>query len=456
MESDSNSARIDERDCVTGSTRSTGVSAAPVADPAHTGAAREASNTDPALLALVARHTDDGVVVTDCNGCVEWINDALTTITGWRIDDLRGKPPAELLHGAETNQLAGRSLVQALERGSAYHADLLSYRRDGSKLWLETQVHPVVGADGRMTHCLSILRDVTVKRAAAQRIAELTAAAQRATDGMAVLDRSHFFRLANDAFARLFGYTNGSELWGKAWRSLYDRAQARRFEAEILPALLRDRQWQGTVQARRRDGSTYPQHLTLVRAGGGSTVFVAHDASDQPPLDQAELQQALMDPLTGLRNREGLWVLAEHQLRMARRSPRPCVLFYLDLDGFDAMQRDNANELTDEALKEFAGVMRRSFRSSDILSRIGGDEFVALAIDCDAGYEDTVVERVAQRVARENERPDRRYTLSATCAYACFSTTDPKTLDQLLREADARLSEKKNQRVGRQPLKTDN
>lgn len=87
---------------------------------------------------------------------------------------------------------------------------------------------------------------------------------------------------------------------------------------------------------------------------------------------------ATTDELTNLTNRRGLLQLAEQQVRFCSRHFMPLVLVYFDIDKFKAINDQFGHDLGDQALVAFAKNLFRSFRSSDILSRIGGDEFVVL------------------------------------------------------------------------------
>lgn len=87
---------------------------------------------------------------------------------------------------------------------------------------------------------------------------------------------------------------------------------------------------------------------------------------------------ATTDELTNLTNRRGLLQLAEQQVRFCSRHFMPLVLVYFDIDKFKAINDQFGHDLGDQALVAFAKNLFSSFRSSDILSRIGGDEFVVL------------------------------------------------------------------------------
>jgi PAS domain S-box-containing protein len=92
------------------------------------------------------------------------------------------------------------------------------------------------------------------------------AAAMRASmDGVAILDRRGQFLFVNEAHARVYGYASPEELIGRSYRDLYSEAQLARLENEVMPAFWRAGHWRGELVGRRRDGSTFPQEISLSR-----------------------------------------------------------------------------------------------------------------------------------------------------------------------------------------------
>jgi PleD family two-component response regulator len=95
----------------------------------------------------------------------------------------------------------------------------------------------------------------------------------------------------------------------------------------------------------------------------------------------AELLQSLslIDELTQLKNRRGFFELAQQALKVAKREQCSMGLFFVDLNGLKQINDTFGHLAGDQALRDAAKVLQQTFRDSDILARIGGDEFVALA-----------------------------------------------------------------------------
>jgi PAS domain S-box-containing protein len=120
-------------------------------------------------LALVAARTDNGVVLTDAEGRTEWINDGFTRISGYSLEELRGRKPGSLLQGPETDPATIQLMRDALRRGEGFQTEILNYRKDGRTYWLAIEVQPIHDADGRLAHFMAVESDITERRRAFQR-----------------------------------------------------------------------------------------------------------------------------------------------------------------------------------------------------------------------------------------------------------------------------------------------
>ena len=99
-------------------------------------------------------------------------------------------------------------------------------------------------------------------------------------DGMAILNGNTEFVYINDALVGMFGY-HREELVGKPWQVLYGQEDIRRFENEIMPGLWREGRWRGEVVGKRRDGSTFPQEISMNTIEGGGLVCIDRDITDR-------------------------------------------------------------------------------------------------------------------------------------------------------------------------------
>lgn len=107
----------------------------------------------------------------------------------------------------------------------------------------------------------------------------------------------------------------------------------------------------------------------------------------------ANLQLATIDELTGLSSTRGFSQLATHCLSMAERQKAPITFAYFDLDNFKPINNNNSYTTGDRVLKFFAKQLKESFRSSDLFSRVGGDEFAVLLYNADFDKSQQLLDR---------------------------------------------------------------
>ncbi len=148
---------------------------------------------------------------------------------------------------------------------------------------------------------------------------------------------------------------------------------------------------------------------------------------------------ALRDELTGLYNRRGFVTLAEQHLKLARRTGRGAMLVFADVDGFKQVNDRFGHPEGDRALVAVAETLRATFRESDIVARVGGDEFAVLAIEASGASADRIRSRLASTLEDRNRKAARPYALSVTAGIAVFAPERTSGVEDLIAEADRAL-----------------
>ena len=156
---------------------------------------------------------------------------------------------------------------------------------------------------------------------------------------------------------------------------------------------------------------------------------------------------SLIDGLTDLYNRRGFNDLGEQYLKLALRSSRPVSLIYLDIDRFKTINDTLGHHVGDRALLCVADTLRDTFRRSDIVARMSGDEFAVLAFETSEENAETLVQRLRTELTELNETTRERFQLSVSIGVARNDGDGALHLDELLRRADAAMyKEKRNKR----------
>ena len=147
-------------------------------------------------------------------------------------------------------------------------------------------------------------------------------------------------------------------------------------------------------------------------------------------------QLAIADELTGLMNRRGFLMLAEHQRNLADRKGTSMALVYLDIDHFKLINDQFGHDAGDRALRELAAVLLHTFRRSDVVARLGGDEFVVLMADVNGDGLNIVLDRVRKNLAALNQDSRFPWRLAVSLGVVQYDAAHPVTLEMLMASAD--------------------
>jgi diguanylate cyclase (GGDEF)-like protein len=152
---------------------------------------------------------------------------------------------------------------------------------------------------------------------------------------------------------------------------------------------------------------------------------------------------ATIDSMTGLYNRRHFWTLATAEWSRFQRYYRPLSVLMIDVDHFKAVNDRYGHAVGDEALVAVANACREGKRSSDIVGRLGGEEFAMLLPETDLDQARIVAERVRQSVAASALQADRvHFNVTASVGFAAASVS-MSGFEALLHAADQALYQAK-------------
>jgi diguanylate cyclase (GGDEF)-like protein len=149
------------------------------------------------------------------------------------------------------------------------------------------------------------------------------------------------------------------------------------------------------------------------------------------------VQTALIDPLTGVKNRSTLDDAFQRELKLARRHDHDLSVILLDIDHFKQVNDKHGHLNGDQALRAVAQCVQQTIRDSDLLFRFGGEEFIILLSGTGADGSALLAERIRREVERITPFPDGKTTL--TISLGVTSLRDEDTIDSLLERADSAL-----------------
>jgi two-component system cell cycle response regulator len=157
----------------------------------------------------------------------------------------------------------------------------------------------------------------------------------------------------------------------------------------------------------------------------------------------------LIDELTQLGNRRGFFELAEEALKSTDREQQTMALFFMDLNGLKHINDTLGHMTGDDALRDTAEVLRRTFRGSDIVARIGGDEFVALAYLHNERDVDTLCTRLREHLREFNASRGRPYAVDLSIGATLIDESADENLEEFIARADEAMYQEKRAVNGR-------
>ncbi|MGC9458153.1 MAG: sensor domain-containing diguanylate cyclase [Halothiobacillaceae bacterium] len=319
---------------------------------------------------------------------IVYVNPAFCTQTGYSADELIGQTP-RILQGPKTDRAVLDRLRETVARGDFFEGQTINYRKDGTPYLVRWNISPLRDAAGQISHYVSVQRDITERMRTEQFNRQLLSSLG---EGVFGLDTAGNLTFINQTALTLLGHDDENALLGRnahelmhahhpdgtpypetdcpiyevmqtgtplqAWRDIFFQADGQPLSVESFASPIRD--------------------LTGEIAGG---VVVFRDISRQLALEEKLEHAAHHDRLTGAFNRHFFDRLVEKEYHRCTRRDEPLSLVIVDIDHFKDINDQHGHLVGDEVLKQLVRHLSERMRSSDVLTRWGGEEFALLLPD---------------------------------------------------------------------------
>jgi len=397
----------------------------------------------PMARDTVIESMSDGVIVLDTQNRIVDLNLAAQRITSRPASEAIGQPSAQVFSAWPDLVERYRDVAEAREEfvlgeGEAQHC-------------FDLHISPLYDRGGRLTGRLVVWRDITERKRAEEALQRQREELQIILDSVPALifykDKENRFIRVNRICAERLGRPK-EKLEGKSCFEIFPPDQAEDYWGDDKEVMASGHPKRNIIEpVETSEGIRWVQTDKIpYRDEKGNIIGVigfAVDVTERKRAEEALRASLLVDELTGLYNRRGFSTLGQQQLKTADRAKSTMSLLFADFDDLKQINDTLGHPEGDLALIEIASVLRETFRESDIIARIGGDEFVVLAIETDGLPTEVLTTRLQENLEAHNARGNRRYKLSLSMGIARYDPESPCSIDELLARADRLMYEQK-------------
>ncbi|MDR2033123.1 MAG: diguanylate cyclase, partial [Helicobacteraceae bacterium] len=393
------------------------------------------------LLHNINEHLSEGILGFDDNSTLTFINKKAETLIGREIEDLLGKPKTEVLLLTENTQNA--VFDEAFSKRRPFVGEAWLNKEGGLRYPALFLGGPMPLIDGGIGYVVSF-RDITTQHEAEARLRLAARVFDNLSEAMMIVDSRGRIQSVNAAFSAITGYSEKEAVGSTPGRIMGSGQHDKQFYRDIWGSLKREGKWHGEIINRRKNGELFPEWLSITSVKNRFDVaeqYIAlfSDISDRKQAEAHIHRLAYYDPLTGLANRTLFNDRLENAISQSRRSNKPLVVMYLDLDRFKSVNDSLGHHAGDKLLKQVGAKLKPLLRDGDTLSRFGGDEFAILVTDLDDLGDSALL---ANKILHTFDKPfdlDGREIFCSTSIGVTIFPADAANAHELLKNADVAL-----------------
>ncbi|KQC09728.1 MAG: hypothetical protein APR62_13580 [Smithella sp. SDB] len=418
------------------------------------------------LMEIIQFFPDPTMVINREGKVTAW-NRAMEELTGVKATEIIGKGNYEYalpFYGERRPLLIDFAMKPNYNIKDYYnvinrHGKILSgeayipYLGNG-KTYLQGSATALYNSQGEIIGAIESMRNITERKRLEEFLKNTTDYLEKliayANAPIIVWNQDFKITRFNRAFEHLTGY-KADEVIGTDLCRLFPQTSRDISIGRIQDTLKRE-YWESVeIPIVRKDGTARtvlwnsaniysPDGDTLI-----STIAQGYDITERKMMEETLERLSTTDNLTGLYNRYAFINLAEQQLKIANRENKSICLIFLDLDGLKNINDTLGHMVGDHALRNTAMILRNTFRETDIIARVGGDEFAILATT-DIDGPEILKERLNNQVNTFNYETERNYKISISIGFSIYQPNKNISLDDLMSTADNLMYQHKKQK----------
>lgn len=364
------------------------------------------------LIKTTLFSVNEGIIVTDVSGSITMMNKIAEKYTGWMEAEAIGQDFHMVFNNIDivTGEKRQDPVRYVLETGKSISSEknVKLLARDGSENYILSSAAGIFSDDEKMTGVVFSFRDISLEY---EQEKEIEGFLNSNLDILCIFDAAGNYQRVNKKFEEVFGYTT-EEVKGRNYLFLVhdDDVETTR---NFIKELNKERIVIGFMnKCISKDGSY--RYIEWNAQSGNSEYFYAsaRDVTEKVMTEKKLETFAVRDQLTGVYNRNYLDMIVAREMDMADRNKFPLSMVLLDLDHFKDVNDTWGHPVGDEQLKLTAQTTGASIRSSDILVRFGGEEFIVLLPKTHLNGAVAAAEKIRKAIEKNNHPITGRQTAS--------------------------------------------
>lgn len=227
------------------------------------------NETEIRKLSEIVKQSPDGIIVTDLNTKIQYVNPAFTAITGYSYDEAIGKTPSSLHHRNPPPEIMSE-ITGSLIKNKFWKGELLTEKKDGGKIWISLRINQVSDEKGNPLFYVSCERDITAKKLRDEQLQRsfkekeemmlkihmFSEALKQNPNSVILTDTKGTIEYVNPAFEQLTGYSSEEALGKNPMKLLHSKENESVFN-EIYACISSGKPWKGEFHNRKKSGEEY-------------------------------------------------------------------------------------------------------------------------------------------------------------------------------------------------------
>lgn len=201
------------------------------------------------------------IIITDVSGNIEYVNSKFTEISGYTLDEIKGKNP-KILQSGYTTAKEYKKLWNTISSGNEYHTEIQNRKKNGELYWESALISPIRNEEGTIINYMSIKEDITSRKKTDLEILKLSVAIEQNPASVVITDTKGVIEYVNKKFVAVSGYSN-QELIGKVLRILKPGHTSDEVYIEIWNNLFAGNIWKGEHQNRTKNKEIYWESVQI-------------------------------------------------------------------------------------------------------------------------------------------------------------------------------------------------